>query len=99
MTTVEPDIYLEEANDSDILVATPWNVILYNDDFHSMDEVVRQVQKATGCSLETAAAITVEAHNSGRAICYSGSLEECTKAANILKEISLHVEIDQPATF
>ncbi|HXN06056.1 MAG TPA: ATP-dependent Clp protease adaptor ClpS [Nitrospiria bacterium] len=93
----KPDVYYEEEIDASVQIDHPWNVILYNDDVHSLEEVISQVQKATGASLENAIAITLEAHASGRAICFSGSLEECNKVANILKEIRLHVEVDHPA--
>jgi ATP-dependent Clp protease adapter protein ClpS len=72
----------------------PWVVILYNDDWHSFDEVVFQVQKATGCSLEEAEWITYEAHTQGRAIAYTGTMEECERVAGILRQIKLQVETD-----
>jgi ATP-dependent Clp protease adaptor protein ClpS len=72
----------------------PWIVILYNDEWHPYDQVVFQVQKATGCSLEEAEWITWEAHTHGRAIAYTGAAEECERVANILREIRLQVETD-----
>jgi ATP-dependent Clp protease adapter protein ClpS len=71
-----------------------YRVILYNDNFHSMDEVVLQLQKATGCDIETAINIMLEAHMQGRAICYHGAREECHRVARILREIRLQVEVD-----
>jgi ATP-dependent Clp protease adapter protein ClpS len=73
----------------------PWVVILYNDDHHNFDEVILQLQKATGCSLEEAEAITDEAHSSGRAIAYTGTQEECERVAGILRQIRLQVETDR----
>ena len=73
----------------------PWMVILYNDDWHPIDQVVFQVQKATGCSLEKAIWITQEAHVTGRAVAYSGTLEECERVAAILRAIRLQVETDK----
>ncbi len=73
----------------------PWVVILYNDDWHPIDQVVSQVQKATGCSLERAEWITLEAHQLGRAIAFSGSLERCQQVAAVLREIRLQVETDR----
>lgn len=73
----------------------PWVVILYNCDCHQYDQVVFQVQKATGCSLEKAVWITQEAHITGRAIAYSGTLEECERVAGILRSIKLQVETDK----
>ncbi|HEX8236294.1 MAG TPA: ATP-dependent Clp protease adaptor ClpS [Abditibacteriaceae bacterium] len=71
-----------------------YRVVLYNDDFHSMEEVVLQLQKATGCDIETAINIMLEAHTHGRAICYQGTREECQRVARILREIRLQVEVD-----
>jgi ATP-dependent Clp protease adapter protein ClpS len=71
------------------------HVILYNDDLHAFDDVVRQVQKATGVATEEAFAITLQAHETGRAVCYAGSHDACAKVAEILREIGLHVEIDK----
>lgn len=76
-------------------VGDPHRVILYNDDLHAFDDVVRQVQKATGVSTEDAFAITMQAHETGRAVCYAGSHDACAKVADILREIGLHVEIDK----
>lgn len=74
--------------------SSDYRVILYNDDFHSMDEVALQLQKATGCDLETAINIMLEAHMQGRAVCYRGAREECHRVARILREIRLQVEVD-----
>jgi ATP-dependent Clp protease adaptor protein ClpS len=90
-TIVRPD--LDES--IDIRQGGPWIVILYNDDYHGFDEVILQVQKATGCSLEKAEAITWEAHHSGRAIAYTGTQEECERVAGVLREIRLQVETDR----
>jgi ATP-dependent Clp protease adapter protein ClpS len=76
-------------------VGDAYHVILYNDDLHAFDDVVRQVQKATGVSTEDAFAITMQAHETGRAVCYAGSHDACAKVAEILREIGLHVEIDK----
>jgi len=73
----------------------PWVVILYNDDWHPYDAVVFQIQKATGYSLEKAVWITHEAHTTGRAIAYSGTLEKCECVANVLRAIQLQVETDR----
>ena len=76
-------------------VDSPWVVILYNDDWHPYDQVVFQVQKATGYSLEKAVWITHEAHVLGRSIAFSGTLEECERVAGILRQIRLQVETDK----
>ena len=59
---------------------------------HNFDEVETILQKATGCSLEKAEAIAMEVHITGRAVCYSGSQEECERVAKIITSIRLQVE-------
>lgn len=71
-----------------------YRVILYNDDWHSQDEVVLQLQKATGCDIPTAIVIMFEAHTTGRAVCFKGEREECHRVARILREIRLQCEVD-----
>ena len=73
----------------------PWVVILYNDDWHPIDMVIAQVQKATGYSLEKAMWVTNEAHTTGRAVAYTGTLEECERVATVLRAIKLQVETDK----
>jgi ATP-dependent Clp protease adaptor protein ClpS len=70
-----------------------WQVILYNDDYHLFDQVVAQVQKATGYAYPRAYAITMEAHTTGRAVVWSGAIEECLRVEAVLREIGLHTDI------
>lgn len=71
-----------------------YRVILYNDDWHSMDEVVFQVQKATGCTVEKAVFFTMEAHSTGRSICFRGARDRCHEVVRVLREIRLQAEVD-----
>lgn len=73
----------------------PWIVILYNCDCHSFDQVIRQLQIATACSLPRAEQIAEEAHHRGRAIALTGGAGECERAAGILRSIGLQVETDR----
>jgi ATP-dependent Clp protease adaptor protein ClpS len=73
----------------------PWMVILFNDDYHPFDQVVAQVQKATGCSPGDAFQITYTAHSNGQAVAYVGGKAECEQVASVLREIELHVEIEE----
>lgn len=75
--------------------AGPWIVILYNDDYHPIDDVILQLQKATGCSLEKAITITLTAHTQGRAVAYEGSCEDCERVVAVLREIRLQAETDR----
>jgi ATP-dependent Clp protease adapter protein ClpS len=86
-----PELLIAEGHSTE--ATFPWNVVLYNDDVHTVNEVILQVQKATGISLEAAFEITMTVHTKGQAICYTGTHVECEKVAAILKEINLAVEI------
>ena len=86
---------VESQVDQDVRTARPWNVVLYNDDWHPFDAVVLQVQKATGKSEAEAHAITNEAHNRGKAVAFTGELERCEKVAAVLRKIRLQVEVDE----
>jgi ATP-dependent Clp protease adaptor protein ClpS len=73
----------------------PWVVILFNDDYHAFDAVVAQVQKATGCSPGEAFQITYTAHTNGQAVAYVGEKPQCEQVAKVLREIDLHVELEE----
>ena len=81
-------------NNSDSRVDTPWKVVLFNDDIHSFEEVIVQVQKATGYGLERAEKVAFEAHTKGKALAFSGSFARCFGVAGKLREIQLIVEIE-----
>ncbi len=53
----------------------PFNVILENDDYHSMEFVVTVLRKALGYAEERAYQLTLQAHNGGRAIVWTGPKE------------------------
>lgn len=76
-------------------VIEPWNVILLNDDWHTFDEVISQLIKATNCSRQKAEDIAWEAHTKGEAICFSGPRERCEHVALILEEIDLGVRLER----
>lgn len=73
----------------------PYVVILYNDDYHEMEEVMEQIQIATGYDIERCTYIMLEAHTRGRAITFTGSESECERVASVLRRIRLQVETDR----
>ena len=75
-------------------IGAPWKVILYNDDVHTFDEVIVQLQKALGCNSARAEKIAFEAHARGKAIAYDGEFQECFRIMGVLREIQLIVEIE-----
>jgi ATP-dependent Clp protease adaptor protein ClpS len=71
-----------------------FSLILFNDSHHDFDEVVMQVMKATGYGYDKSEAITLEAHNKGRAVVISGTLDRCIKVQSVLEEIGLRTSIE-----
>ncbi len=68
-------------------------VLLYNDDFHSFDEVIGQLIKAINCSTQRAIYLTMKVHSEGRAEVFKGPYIKCIRVSSILEEIALRTEI------
>lgn len=83
----KPKVVVKEKED------TPWHVILYDDDIHTIDEVIEQIIKAIKCSYSKAQDLTLKVHFEGKATVFSGEFLECLKVEGILKEIQLITEI------
>ena len=76
-------------------LGNPWQVVLFNDEVHSFDEVILQIQKATGYALEKAVELTLRVHNNGKAVVYIGSKEDCEKVSAILGQIKLTTLVEK----
>lgn len=68
-------------------------VVLFNDDWHSFDEVIEQLIKAVHCTFESARAYAFEVHVKGKAVVFEGQISECLRVTSILEEIALHTQI------
>lgn len=88
-----PEVEVMVATEEEESEATPWRLILYDDDVHTFDEVIHQLIKALSCSHEKAEEITLKVHNDGKALVYEGAFEECLKINSVLQEIQLITEI------
>jgi len=88
-----PEVEVMVATQEKESEATPWQLILYDDDVHTFDEVINQIIKALGCSVEKAEEITLKVHNEGKALVFEGAFEECLKINSVLQEIQLITEI------
>jgi ATP-dependent Clp protease adaptor protein ClpS len=53
----------------------PYNVILENDDYHSVEFVIEVIQKALGYNQQRAYLLMLEAHTKGRAVVWTGPKE------------------------
>lgn len=68
-------------------------VILYNDDWHTFEEVIVQLIKATKCNFDQARSYAFEVHVKGKAIVFNGSIKDCLKVSSVLEEIALNTQI------
>lgn len=91
--SVNPLIEVEQDESEEKSLQEPWKCILFNDDFHTFDEVIYQIMLATGYEETKAESIAMKAHKFGKAIVYSGEAEECIRISAVLEEIYLLTEI------
>jgi ATP-dependent Clp protease adapter protein ClpS len=61
----------EIIQDTETLDDIASRVLLFNDDWHTFDEVIAQLIKATNCSFEKARSLTFEVHVKGKAVVFS----------------------------
>lgn len=69
--------------------------ILFNDDFHTFDDVARQLVKAIRCSYAKGMGLANVVHTLGSAIVYSGHPERCEAVAMVLEEIRLRTIVER----
>ncbi len=72
-STVTADPQTDEATKTRLL--PPYNVILENDDYHSFEFVVMVLCKALGYSVERSVQYTLQAHETGQSVVWTGSKE------------------------
>jgi len=83
------DVEIEETTDKKLLSS----VVVFNDDWHTFDEVIYQLIKATNCNFEKARSQAFEIHTKGSCIVYRGEIKSCLKVSSILEEIALLTQI------
>ena len=87
----KPDF--DQDNDTDTKIGLESRVLLFNDDWHSFEEVITQLLKATGCTFEQARDYTFEVHVKGQSIVFTGPMSRCLKVSSVLEEIALLTQI------
>src|SRR5436305_14855543 len=71
MTTTKP----LEREETKVRLLPPYNVILENDDHHSMEFVIEVLQKALGYNEQKSYQLMLLAHTSGQAVVWTGAKE------------------------
>ncbi len=82
----------KELSESDIDIPVQKRLLLFNSP-HLWDQVILQLQKATGYDLIQCEQIAIIAHTKGKAVVKTGETEELARINTVLKEINLVTEI------
>lgn len=82
----------QEQSVTDVGTPAQKKLLLYNS-AHIWEEVILQLQKATGYDIIQCEQIAIIAHTKGKAVVKTGETDELFKINNILKEIKLITEI------
>ncbi len=69
-------------------------VILYNDEWHTFDEVIGQLMKAVRCSYPEAEHMAWTVHTLGKCKVFEGPLEACLHVSAVLEEIQLITSVE-----
>lgn len=88
----------KQENLYDLSQMEPWRefaVTLYNDEDHSMDEVVGQLMKALQCTPLRAQRLMLEAHTKGQAVVAIAGKPKANRIATVLRQIDLRVILRQ----
>lgn len=70
-----------------------WQVIAYDNDINTFDEVIHILQVATACTADEAYHETWEIHHYGKSSVHHGSRSECERAAGIIQSIGVRTEV------
>jgi ATP-dependent Clp protease adapter protein ClpS len=70
-------------------------VVVYDNDTNTYDQVIGILMNATGCTLEEAHLETWEIHHLGKSVVHHGTFAECNRAAGIIRQIGIRVEVLQ----
>lgn len=70
-----------------------WMVVIFNNDFTPMDDVIEVLLRATGCDVQEAYMEMWEAHHFGKAPVHFASRDECDTAAAIISSVGVETEV------
>lgn len=90
---IENDNFTDVDIDDGIGNGLGTKVILFNDNYHTFEQVINQLMKAISCSEETAFYHANTIHTKGQSDVYKGKIEKCLTVSSILNEINLKTKI------
>lgn len=68
-------------------------IILFNDNYHTFEQVVNQLQMATKCSEEMGFYYAYTVHTKGQSIVYEDDIDKCVSVNELLRKINLKTRI------
>lgn len=89
----EVDTIIDESIDDGTGNGLGTKVVVFNDNYHTFDDVINQVMKAINCSEETAFYHANTIHTKGQSDVYKGDIQKCLRVSSILQEINLKTKI------
>ena len=87
-------VVIEETRTNTAL-ATPWNVIVYNDPINLMSYVTMVLQRVFGYPRAKAKRMMLEVHNQGRSLVWSGEREQAEHYVHQLHGYQLLAQLEQ----
>jgi ATP-dependent Clp protease adaptor protein ClpS len=69
-------------------------VLLFNDSWHTFGQVSEQLVKAIQCNKKHAQLLTWVVHTQGKALVFSGDIQQCVNVSGTLEEIDLRTRIE-----
>ena len=93
MSEEKPEGIIQPEFEEETSIEIESRVILFNDDWHTFEEVIEQLIKAVDCSFDEARSYAFEVHVKGKAVVFTGDLQKCLRVSSILEEIALHTQI------
>jgi ATP-dependent Clp protease adaptor protein ClpS len=68
-------------------------VILFDDDWHTLEDVMHQLILAVNCTSKRAEEMTWTVHTEGKCEVFCGPMEDCLEVSAALEDIDLRTEI------
>lgn len=89
----EVDTVIDESIDDGTGNGLGTKVVVFNDNYHTFDEVVKVLQKAIGCSEQVGFYHAHTIHTKGKSDVYKGEMLDCIRVSSIIQEINLKTQI------
>lgn len=70
-----------------------WMVLIYNNPYNTMDEVIEILMRATGCDMDEAYIEMWEAHTFGKASVHFAAKVDCEEAATVIRTVGVKAEV------